>query len=172
MMAREPGWPLPPGRQEEQMDRSRLLRRLEEAWDGFTASYAGLSEAEMTEPGVTGTWSVRDIIAHVTTWEEEALVQLPVILAGKQPPRYTLTHGGINAFNAQMTERKRKLSLRHVLRQQDSVHRRLVRFIETVPAEHICRETRFRRRLRLDTYSHYPRHAEAIRKWRQGRTAR
>ena len=29
------------------------------------------------------------------------------------------------------------------------------------------RETRFRRRLRLDTYSHYPKHARAIREWRE-----
>jgi hypothetical protein len=28
------------------------------------------------------------------------------------------------------------------------------------------RETRFRRRLRLDTYGHYPTHARAIRAWR------
>ena len=34
----------------------------------------------MSEQGVTGSWSVKDIIAHVTTWEEEALKHLPLIL--------------------------------------------------------------------------------------------
>jgi len=47
------------------------------AWTAFQASYAGLSDAQLMEPGVTGDWSVRDILAHVTTWEEEALTSTP-----------------------------------------------------------------------------------------------
>jgi hypothetical protein len=102
----------------------------------------------------------------VTWWEEEALTHLPVILAGGKPPRYSATYGGIDAFNAQMTERKRNSPLSEVLRQRDDSHRRLVDFLQTAPEEQFIRETRFRHRLRLDTYSHYLKHAEAIRKWR------
>jgi hypothetical protein len=157
--------------QEVNMDRSQLLKRLDRAWEALKASYVGLSDSELLEPGVTGTWSVRDIIAHVTWWEEEALTHLPLILAGGKPPRYSVTYGGIDAFNAQMTEQKRNLSLSEVLRQRDETHRRLIDFIQSVPEDQIARETRFRRRLRLDTYSHYPKHAEAIRKWREQRSA-
>jgi hypothetical protein len=60
--------------------------------------------------------SVRDILAHVTTWEED--------------------------------------------------------LIERAPEDQLARETRFRRRLRLDTYHHYPQHTEAIRRWRAQRPAR
>jgi hypothetical protein len=119
------------------------------------------------EPGVTGDWSVRDIIAHVTWWEEEALTYLPLILDSGKPARYSVTYGGIDAFNAHMAEQKRRLSLSEVLRQQDDTHRRLINFIQSVPEDQFIRETRFRHRLRLDTYSHYPQHAEAIRKWRE-----
>src|SRR5258706_9883640 len=107
--------------------------------------------------------------AHVTTWEEEALKYLPLIITGGRPPRY-IQYGGIDAFNAQMTEQKRGLALSDVLRQLDETHRRLIDYIRSVPEEHFSRETRFRRRLRLDTYSHYPQHAKAIREWR-GRPA-
>ena len=154
------------------MDRSHLLKRLEEAWNALQASYAGLSDSEMLELGVTGDWSIKDIIAHVTAWEEESLAHLPLVLAGGKPPRYSVTYGGIDAFNAQMTEQKRSLSLPEVLRQRDDVHRRLIAFIEGVSEDQFIRETRFRRRLRLDTYHHYPIHAEAIRKWREQRSAR
>lgn len=153
------------------MDCTQLLERLDLAWEAFTESYAGLSDAELMEPGVTGAWSVRDIIAHVTWWEEEALTHLPVILAGGRAPRYSATHGGIDAFNARMTEQRQDLSLPEVLRQRDDVHRRLIALIESVPDDEIAGETRFRRRLRLDTYGHYPRHARAIRKWREQRSA-
>ncbi len=152
------------------MDRSQLLKRLDKAWEAFKESYTGLSDSELMEPGVTGDWSVRDIIAHVTRWEEEALTHLPLILDGGKPPRYSVTYGGIDAFNAQATEQKRNLSLSEVLRQQDDTHRRLIDFIQCAPEDQFIRETRFRHRLRLDTYSHYPKQAEAIRKWREQRS--
>jgi hypothetical protein len=124
-----------------------------------------LPDARLLEPGVVGDWSVKDILAHVNTWEDEALKYLPVIVGGGRPPRY-VTYGGIDAFNAQMTEQKRDLSLADVRRQLDETHRRLVDLIQRAPDDQFTRETRFRRRLRLDTYSHYPQHAEAIREWR------
>ena len=149
------------------MSTPRILDRLDAAWRDFETSYAGLREAEMLEPGVTGRWSVRDIIAHVTWWEEEALKHLPLVREGKRPPRYSVTYGGIDAFNAMMTERRRHLSLGEVLRQHDEVHARLVEYLAAAPPELYVRETRFRRRLRLDTYGHYPIHARAIRAWRE-----
>ena len=147
----------------------QLLKRLEAAWRAFTQSYAGLPEPDLLEPGVTGAWSVRDIIAHVTTWEEEALKHLPLILRGGQPLRYSVTYGGIDAFNAQATEQKKHFSLADVLRQGEAVHRRLIALIEGVPEDQLGGTTRFRRRLRLDTYGHYPLHARAIREWRERR---
>ena len=148
----------------------RLLKRVEAAWAAFTDSYAGLSEAELLEPGVVGAWSVRDIIAHVTTWEEEALKHLPGIAAGRRPPRYAVTYGGIDAFNALVTARKKELPLAEVFRQQAAVHRRLVAFIKRAPEGQLGGETRFRRRLRLDTYGHYGVHSRAIRTWRDRRS--
>ena len=149
------------------MDRRQLLQRLDTAWAAFNASYAGLSDAELMKPGVTGDWSVRDILAHVSTWEEEALTHLPLILEGGTPPRYSVTFGGIDAFNARMTQQKASLSLAAVRRQLDETHRRLIDFVQRAPEDQWRRDTRFRRRLRLDTYGHYPQHAEAIRQWRR-----
>lgn len=151
------------------MVREKLLKRLESTWRTLLESYAGLSDAELLEPGVTGAWSVRDIIAHVTWWEEEALRHLPLILTGGRPPRYSVTYGGIDAFNARMTERRKHLTLDEVLRRRDHVHARLLAFLGSVPDEQLGAETRFRRRLRLDTYGHYPKHTRSVRAWRERR---
>lgn len=153
------------------MTRHRILGRLDAAWQAFTSSYAGMSSAELLEPGVTGTWSVRDIIAHVTTWEEEALTHLPHVHAGRRPPKYSVTHGGIAGFNASATERKKSLTLAEVFAEQEATHQRLLQYLESVPEDLFTSDTRFRHRLRLDTYSHYPKHADAIRRWRLSRGA-
>jgi hypothetical protein len=151
------------------VDKQQLLRRLHNAWIAFKDSYAGLSELDVLEPGVTKVWSVRDIIAHVTTWEEEALKHLPAVLEGRRPPRYSVAYGGIDAFNALMTTKKAGLSLAEVYRQQDEVHRQIIDAVVRTPDAQLARETRYRRRLRLDTYAHYPKHTEAIRRWRAQR---
>ena len=148
------------------MNTEQVLQRLDKAWTAFEESYAGLPDSQLMIPGVTGRWSVRDIIAHVTWWEEEALKHLPLIREGGRPARYSVKYGGIDAFNALMTEARRPLSLAEVLRQHDEVHRVLIDYVRTVPEELFTRETRFRRRLRLDTFGHYPIHTKAIREWR------
>lgn len=149
------------------MKKQQLLNKLEQAWTSFKESYAGLTAEQLMEPGVTGDWSVKDILAHVSRWEEESLKHLPHILQGRRPPRYSVLYGGIDAFNAQMTQQKRGLALSEVLDQLDEIHRRLIEYIQSVPEEQFTSETRFRRRLRLDTYSHYPIHTRLIREWRE-----
>ncbi len=148
------------------MRREQLVEKMERAWGELMQSYAGLSEIQMVEQGVVGDWSVKDVLAHVTTWEEEALTHLPHILAGETPPRYSVTYGGVDAFNALMTERKRELSLEEVLRQLDETHARIMAYVGAAPEELLTTETRFRRRIRLDTYGHYRGHAKMIGEWR------
>ena len=150
------------------MDKQQLLKKIEKSWAALKESYDGLTDAQMTEAGVMGKWSVKDILAHVATWEEESLKYLPLIVSGGTPPRYT-QYGGINGFNEKMTEQKRGLALSDVLGQLDATHRRLIDYLQSVPEEQITSETRFRHRLRLDSYSHYPEHARAIREWRERR---
>jgi hypothetical protein len=149
------------------MTRQQLLKKLYKAWTLFNESYAGLSDSQLTQPGVMGTWSLKDILAHVTTWEEEALKYLPLIAQGDKPPRYSTMYGGIDAFNARMMEQKQGLSLSEVVRQQDETHRRLIDYVQGVPEEQFARETRFRRRLRFDTYRHYAEHTRVIQEWRE-----
>jgi hypothetical protein len=147
-------------------DQQRLLRHLDAAWTALTDAYAGLPEARLVQPGVVDDWSVKDIVAHVTTWEQEALAHLPKVIAGGTPPRYA-AQGGIDAFNARATEAGRRLSLAAVLRRRDETHARLVEFIRRQPEGTFGGRTRARRRLRLDTYGHYPEHTAAIRAWRE-----
>lgn len=148
------------------MNNQKLLDKIEAAWAAFQASYAGLTAEQMEQPGAAGDWSVKDILAHVTTWEQESLDQLPVIARGEKAGSYRQLYGGIDAFNELMTERKRSLSLDEVLRQLEETHRRLVEYIGAAPDEQLNSKSRGRRRLGWDSYTHYPHHEQTIRTWR------
>jgi hypothetical protein len=149
------------------MDKQQLITKLDTAWAAFQASYAGLPDSIMTQPGAAGDWSVKDLLAHITTWEQEALKHLPVILAGNRPPRYSTQFGGLDAFNALVSEQKRGLSLAEVRRELADTHRRLVAYVQSAPEDQFTKPTPFRHRLRLETYSHYNLHARMIRDWRE-----
>ena len=148
------------------MNREQLLKKIDTPWAALRASYAGLSEAQLAQPGVTGDWSVIDILAHVSAWENEALTHLPHILEGKRPPKYSDRYGGIDAFNALKVRESWGLSPAEALARIEDTHRRLIAYLQNAPEEQLATETRFRRRIRLDTYSHYPIHTQAIREWR------
>lgn len=53
----------------EPRDMSGLLDRIQQSRSALKQTYAHLSEAQMIAPGADGGWSVKDHLAHLTTWE-------------------------------------------------------------------------------------------------------
>ena len=111
---------------------------------------------------------MRDVLAHITTWEQEALKSLPVILEAKPLPRYA-RFGGIDAFNSREQEGKRGLTLDQIMQELAATHRQLSTFLMRVPESAYPSENRFIRRLRIDTYAHYREHTAEILLWRNER---
>jgi hypothetical protein len=149
-----------------QSRREKLMDQIERTWSELLGSIEGLSDEQMLEPGVVERWSVKDVLAHVTTWEEESLKHLPEIARGEPQQRYKDVYGGLDAFNALKFEENQNRPLGEVKRRLHETHQRLLDYLETVPDELLHSRERFRTRLRWDTYSHYPMHAGHIREWR------
>jgi hypothetical protein len=148
------------------MSNDKLLTLIADTWTALQSSYAGLTPEQLQQPGVSGEWSIKDILAHVTVWEAEALEHLPHMARGEKNPSYRRLYGGIDAFNDLMIARKRELSLDAVLRDLDETHARLVEYVANAPEEQFSSKSRCRARLGWDSHKHYPLHAQAIRKWR------
>ncbi len=129
-------------------------------------SFSGLPDSALNEPGAVGHWSVRDLLWHIATWEEEALIALPVILEGRTLPRYA-RYGGIDAFNAREQDRKRGITLAELKLNLAASHERLMAYLASVPETAYAQEGRFLRRLRQDTYGHYREHAAQVVRWRK-----
>jgi len=146
------------------LKKERTLNKLETEWQALLQTWEGLPENILLQPGAVGHWSVRDVMAHIPTWEEEAMKALPVILEGKPLPRYM----GIDAFNAREQESKRHLPLEQVKEELPATHKKLVDYLQKVP-ESAFGIPRFIKRLRLDTFGHYREHAAQISAWRAER---
>lgn len=150
-------------------DLLQLIERIDANWDAFRQSYEGLSDEEMLEPGVTGSWSVRDILAHVAVWDALVRTVLPGILETGHRPEYDEANEDLGAFNARMTEEKRGLSLDQVRQELEQNHQRLMEYLRDVAPDEVAANEAFRERLTADTWDHYPEHSAAIRDWRNWR---
>jgi hypothetical protein len=83
------------------MNKQQLLNKLDKAWVDFQGAYAGLTDAQMLEPGVTEL-PVRDLLAHVSWWARSLKhSRYPV----RKPAALLVLYGGIDAFNALMRSR-------------------------------------------------------------------
>ena len=142
------------------------MRRVDSRWREFDAACRGLSAEALLLPGAAGKWSVNDLKSHVATWERESLSALRLIEQGRRLPRYS-RFGGIDAFNHMRWKDFRSWSLEDVHTLFVRAHKELLTYLTGAPEHLYARETRFRRRLRLDTYGHLPEHTRQIYAWRE-----
>jgi hypothetical protein len=151
------------------VNKDRLLILVDKEWASFLASLKNINDELIRQPGVVGDWSVRDIIAHVTTWEEEALKFLPVILKNLPVPKYT-KFGGIDGFNALEQKRKQHYSLKKAWKELHAVHQHLVDYLKSIQPDTFRNNKRFVKRIYYDTYGHYREHSKQVFDWRQKNT--
>jgi len=67
-------------------DKAALLANIQAGYDQLEALLASLSEEQMTNPGVNGSWSVKDNLAHLTAWQNYQAARQEGILDGAAPP--------------------------------------------------------------------------------------
>ena len=147
------------------MSKENILKHLDDNWQQLVDSISGLSEEDLLQPNVCGTWSIRDIMNHISTWEEEAMQNIPLILAGESTPRYSAS-GGIEAFNARSQQDKKDLALPRIKREFYATHQRFINHISSIPKSSFENNSRLAKRIRLDGYAHYTEHSTQILQWR------
>ena len=79
--------------------RQMLAGQMEDSRERLLASFEGLSDEQMLEPGVAGDWSVRDLLAHIAYWDRATTQAFQSMLKGERPELLDLEDEGIDAFN-------------------------------------------------------------------------
>ncbi len=98
----------PSGQGGHAMQKDGVLAVVEDSWRQVDAAVAGLDEAALVEPGVVGAWSVKDLVGHVTAWEQRALHLCEV---GRNGAEAAGAEGSVvEAYNATETARRRSWS--------------------------------------------------------------
>src|SRR5579859_5874791 len=68
------------------LTREEALAAFDAARREHQAFLAAIPRERMTEPGATGPWSVKDVIAHLAAWRGRTLARLEAAAAGQPEP--------------------------------------------------------------------------------------
>jgi hypothetical protein len=99
---------------------------------------AGISMEELEEPATIGggEWSAKDLVGHLTTWEEIALTSVEEWREGERPAiEETFAAAAGDDLNADEVARRSVVAAPQILEQFDEVHRRLTAMLRSVTAD-------------------------------------
>jgi hypothetical protein len=151
----------------QKADLLAVMRASRHAWDNLLSQVA---PERMTEPGVEGEWSVKDLIAHVSTYEGW-MAQL-LNAGGPNIPHVTdsMTQHETNAW---VFEQNRDRSLDDVLATSRESFQQLMDAVQALPPYDLVSTTRYEwargkaayQLIPYESYEHYRHHARSIITW-------
>jgi hypothetical protein len=68
------------------MTKQQLIERIGAERAAWEALLAEVGADRMERPGVTGNWTMKDTIAHLTTWWRREVARLAAVQRGERPP--------------------------------------------------------------------------------------
>jgi hypothetical protein len=122
----------------------------------------------MTQAGVVGDWSVKDVLSHVASWEEQVLPDLARLARGDTAllSSVDLYATNYDPFNAMIMALRRGLALDQVLRELDIFRADFMAGVARLP-DAVLSDGQFGHVLLKITAEHDEEHAGQISEWRQ-----
>jgi hypothetical protein len=120
--------------------KTKLLTDIEAEWRLLEKTLNRLSEEQMLAPGVTGEWSVKDLLAHIVFWEKFMLDRVEGALTGeplKYPP--IMNNEDVNLVNSHAFMDSRERPLADVLAEFQNVYEHLQTVLEVLDDEDLTR---------------------------------
>ena len=104
-----------------------------------------LTLEQMTDPGIVGEWSVKDVLAHLIEWEQMVLSWHAAGLRGETPelPAPGFKWNQTPALNQQIFEKHRERHLDDVLGQFHASHQEILGVIQGLSNDELFTASRF-----------------------------
>lgn len=163
--------------QEGPMTGARLVGMLDAERTRWHALLTEVGAAHMEEPGVEGTWSVKELVAHLTFYERRVVEGARQVFATGSFSRPTDRYAAMpmDERNEVIAAEARARSVADVLAEADQVFGQLRMIIAAAPQDLLNDPHKLRlpddedvapwMRVANNSYGHYRQHEQAIRAW-------
>ena len=146
-------------------DREEVHSLLQAAHKELLAAIDGLTPEQMAIP-VFADWSVKDILAHIVSWEEYTLLDLQRLVRGHMPALASFKQRDVDNWNAMVMSLRRDFPLAQVMHELEANRKATIVALDALPDERLV-QGQFARIWASITAGHDHEHAEHIRNWRQ-----
>ncbi len=164
---------------ETRMTRAELVDTLRTERENWESLLAEIGRERMTQPGATGEWSVKDVIAHVTYYEQWLANWLEAAQRGEVLARTGIDEMEMHERNAVIYGQNRDLPLDEVLAQSRQSFERVLQSVQALSEQDVTDPSRFERYIAAvwdetpplweciagDSFGHYAEHITPIRAW-------
>lgn len=148
------------------MDKRQLLAEAETEFQALKRAVDGLDEARMREVWC-GTWSIREILGHISGWHREMLPALERLARGEKPVAGGVSYADVDAWNAKFADAKRSWATPDILRELGESHAAFMRAAAAVPDERVVPERTAWKLVDANSRHHYQEHIADILAWRK-----
>jgi hypothetical protein len=156
-------------------NKDQLLIDIQTQHRRLEKTLASLSEEAMLQPGAVGSWSVKDVLAHLTAWEQLFLDWYNCGLKGDELviSPVGMSRAAMDALNQQIYANNQARPLDGILAEFHASYQQILTLIETIPEADMFTPGRFAWTGKLtladyiagNTCSHYAWANSKIRKW-------
>src|SRR5262245_58581726 len=105
--------------------KQELLNQAAREYKAFHESLQGLNEQDLTEVWL-GTWSIKDIVAHIVGWHSEMGPALERIARVERPVPEGVSYDDIDGWNAKFVAARRGAEAADLLLELDKSHERFM----------------------------------------------
>lgn len=154
----------------EYISKQQLLEKMRSGYDAFSALLSSLDEIQMTIPGVNGNWSIKDNIAHLSTWQLQQTANNQAVREGveRADPTPGMSEDESNELYYQQNKNR---ALADVLDEFHESSRLLQESVEALTDEQLNSPVAWldggtlAPRVAGNSYAHYDEHTEIIQHW-------
>ena len=160
----------------EQISKTKVLELIHREHEALLAVLELLTEAQLVESGVENGWSVKDILAHITAWEQKMVQWIEASLSGdvsKLSVPYGMTDDDVNQLNQQFYLANQNKPLPAVQATFAASFQQSLKMVETLTEADLLNPDRFEWRegrplwylVAANTWEHYQEHRQSITNW-------
>jgi len=142
--------------------RAELLRSSRAAHERLEELLATFSDEEMTRPGATEDWAIKDHLVHLTWWEQRVIL----ILSGAADPIEAIPNSqeGDDTINSHVHEQNQQRSLADVRAAFDRSYQEMMDVIATAPDDVLSAKYTW---ISSNAAEHYDDHLRMLQAWRE-----
>lgn len=153
------------------MDKTQLLEAIHATREEWDDQLAEVDPSRYEQPGVSGRWTLKDVIAHISWYEREIAHMLRIHSYAEGSEWWLLP---LDEQNARIYELNRNRTLEDVLAESRASYAELLAAIDTILDEDLNDPERFEYHppgtlpwqiIAQNSYEHYQHHTRDLREW-------